>query len=763
MGSQKAGANAVIGSEAKSGTLTSFQGRTAPAAVLTLADVTGTGLDAAEVGAAGPILNLAQYLTPGGLVDNAAALNALIQASPSGSTYYGTGTFGFLSAIEVTKLCAFVGAAGRLDLIFQCMSGFTDTQLIRNWASTDWQATRTASVGVVNGTNVVTDAACSAADANKIITPGSGFPPGSVVGVITAGVSYTVLLGIGGAAANFLGATGTITLTVGESNHYYAPVLTAANERYSRYIDLGLDANSQSNLTLLSRVHPQEGSMVDRVTYLNTGSGGTGITGRADFCNNDSGGASTGVAIVRNEVQYQSSWARMIDFDGTLGNKLLAGSSRVVGSDLQYDGITTGGGLADGTVYSDSPIRVNSATSLHIRTCHSQAFPNNGVGADTQTFSDGVTNSTTTVSSVLFAETLLAGNVVGRLISDASGDIPAGAYITAYNPASPTQVTISAAATGSHSANTLTIGSDKACFRLLDVARATIDDITLTASGGGPLIRPALRSTFSGTINASDPVAPMLVTGFKLVPSGSGAFAWSTGSPIIEDAGGASFQRYLKATTFDPRVIYYYDGTNYIWANGSTAAISKAGFTSTPDAQAFNDMLGWSADWALASTGTALPGAASVVLCKVPLPQAISITNVLYHLTTVAGSTLTHCFMAVFKSDGTFVGQTADQTTIWETGGTTGLKSPALAGGPFPVAPLAPNDFVWVAFYVGTAAGTLPSFMKVNTGNGADYSWHLAVARTRFGSIAQADTATLASITPSGIAVAATGYLVGIN
>jgi hypothetical protein len=325
--------------------------------------------------------------------------------------------------------------------------------------------------------------------------------------------------------------------------------------------------------------------MVERVTYQNTGSSGTGIVGRADFCNNDSGGASTGVTVVRNEIQYQQGWARMIDFDGTLGGKIVTGMARVTGSDLNYDSITTAPGLADGTAYSDSPIRVNSAESLKIRTCHSQAFPNNGVGADTVTFADGVTNTTTIVSSVLFAETLRAGNVVGRLISDASGDIPAGAYITAYNPTYPTQLTISAPATGSHTANTLTLGSDKACFRFMDVARCSVDNVTLTPSGGGPLIRPAVRATFSGTVYASDPVAPMLLTDFGLNPIGTGAYEWSTGSPIIEDGGGGIFRRYLKSTAFDPQLIYYYDGTNFIWANGSSAAI-VTGYVATPTVSA---------------------------------------------------------------------------------------------------------------------------------------------------------------------------------
>jgi hypothetical protein len=519
-------------------------------------------------------------------------MNALIQASPSGSTYYGTGTFGFLSAIQVTKECTFQVAAGRLSCIFQCMAGFTDTQLIRNWASTDWQATRTATVAVVNGSNVVTDASCSSADANKIITPGEGFPAGSVVGVVTAGVSYTVLLGIGGGAANYLGPTGSISLTIGESNHYLAPITTANPEYYSRYLGLTLDANSQSNVTLLSRVHPNEGAMVDSVIYLNTGSAGTGITGRADFANLDTAGSIAGLQVNRNEVQYQKSWKRMIDIDCTCGNKIVTGAARRFG-DICIQDITTATGPSDGTVYSDVPVRVHSAGTLEIRAIHCEGFPNNTTGAfsvNTDTFTDGVTNTSTTISSLQFAKSLLMGDIIGRAITDdvsspGSGDIPAGTTITGYNPANPTQLTISKAATGSHTGLTFTIGSDTASIRLMDVAKASVNNFGIYPEGGDALIRPAIRATASGTApsNGQFAVCPMSIQQMKLEPFGSGVGAWATGASIIEDGGGGSFTALVKGSSFDPRLIYDYQGpANYIWANGNTGTISLTGFGSSP-------------------------------------------------------------------------------------------------------------------------------------------------------------------------------------
>jgi len=232
---------------------------------------------------------------------------------------------------------------------------------------------------------------------------------------------------------------------------------------------------------------------------------------------------------------------------------------------------------------------------------------------------------------------------------------------------------------------------------------------------------------------------------------GDNSLIGSLGTGVIIDAGAVG--AIVEARFSNVATVYTDNGTGTIYPFR----------VPIPDAQAYNDMLGWSVDWALAATGTALPAAATLYLMRVPLPQAISVTNVLYHLTTVANNTLTHCFVAVFRSDGTIVGQTADQATVWETGGTIGLKSVALAGGPFTVSPLAANDFLWVGFYVGTATGSLPAFMKTTTGNTADYSWHTSVARTRIASIAQADTATLASITPSGLGQATSVYTVGIT
>jgi hypothetical protein len=197
-------------------------------------------------------------------------------------------------------------------------------------------------------------------------------------------------------------------------------------------------------------------------------------------------------------------------------------------------------------------------------------------------------------------------------------------------------------------------------------------------------------------------------------------------------------------------------------ANG-TAATDAATFGQMQTTEAalnpaleYNDLLGWTLDPTSATTTSAVMAyAATIELCRIPLPAAITVTNVLAYL-GIIGVTLTHSFLALFKSDGTIIGQTADQSTPWHT--TLGLYTLPLVGGPYVCTPLAANDFLWAAMYVGTA-GTLPAFAATNSAALMPlYNAGTSVARSRVGAISQSDRATLVSITPSGINNANSNY-----
>ena len=189
------------------------------------------------------------------------------------------------------------------------------------------------------------------------------------------------------------------------------------------------------------------------------------------------------------------------------------------------------------------------------------------------------------------------------------------------------------------------------------------------------------------------------------------------------------------------------------WTSNDAAAMTAA--------RANADLLGQTYDCAEILSGTILPAAATVYLCRIPLyGRTLTITNILCYLSAV-GNTLTNAFVALFKSDGTIAGQSADQSTAWGAFGTTGVQTIALAS-PATVVPKDPDDFVWVALYVG-AATTLPTFARGVNGNSAAINAGQSTSRRRFASIAQASVATLASITPGSTAAASNAYWMAVS
>jgi hypothetical protein len=73
----------------------------------------------------------------------------------------------------------------------------------------------------------------------------------------------------------------------------------------------------------------------------------------------------------------------------------------------------------------------------------------------------------------------------------------------------------------------------------------------------------------------------------------------------------------------------------------------------------------------------------------------------LYICVTTAGATLSNCFAALYGSDGALFGQTADQSTAWQS---TGVKQMALAS---PAADVPSGDIFVCFWFNGTTAPTL--------------------------------------------------------
>jgi hypothetical protein len=177
----------------------------------------------------------------------------------------------------------------------------------------------------------------------------------------------------------------------------------------------------------------------------------------------------------------------------------------------------------------------------------------------------------------------------------------------------------------------------------------------------------------------------------------------------------------------------------------------------------YEDILGWAYDPTAGNSEQLLwGGPAHINLVRIPLPVAMTVTNVLCHVTTL-GLTLTHSYLALFTSNGTVIGQSVDQSTAWGATGATGLYTLPLVGGPFVCTPLAANDFLWAAWYEGTAITRSKMLIANNNISGDNYLSFTSAPRSRFGYIAQADTATLASIVLANVLPMANALWLGIS
>lgn len=169
-------------------------------------------------------------------------------------------------------------------------------------------------------------------------------------------------------------------------------------------------------------------------------------------------------------------------------------------------------------------------------------------------------------------------------------------------------------------------------------------------------------------------------------------------------------------------------------------------------------LLTWSGDSIGAfdsSTATLVSGTLQIV--KVPLPFAMTISNVVYAVTN-AGVTLTSAqnFVGIYDKAGTRQALSADQSAIWTS---TGLKTTAMTA-PWTPAAFGMAEFCWIVFL---SVGTTPPRFAVlnntaNTGAIAAINAGTTTANIRQGRNAAAQTAlpstiTLGSNVNSGVSI----------
>lgn len=142
-----------------------------------------------------------------------------------------------------------------------------------------------------------------------------------------------------------------------------------------------------------------------------------------------------------------------------------------------------------------------------------------------------------------------------------------------------------------------------------------------------------------------------------------------------------------------------------------------------------HSLLAWSFDPLLAGANLSAIYQGYVNLVLIPVPVAISVTNVLVYISSGSGLTSGQNLAGLYDSSGSLLASTADQTTAW---GNSGLQTMALTGAPIAIAG-GPDVYVYAALL--TNGGTSPAFGKV-TISGGGLTWPVTVGmpstRARF-------------------------------
>lgn len=155
--------------------------------------------------------------------------------------------------------------------------------------------------------------------------------------------------------------------------------------------------------------------------------------------------------------------------------------------------------------------------------------------------------------------------------------------------------------------------------------------------------------------------------------------------------------------------------------------------------------------WACAPTGVILTTAGSVFGSAIYVRRRTLVSKLVANV-TVAGATLTagDCWGLLYSADGDLRGQTADQTTPWQTAGLQTMTLTAAGAG------LTLDAGLYWGAVVATGS-TLPTFSRAAVQSAsvalaaAFYNTGAGAARSRCGVLATSITTTPADITPASI------------
>jgi hypothetical protein len=578
-------------------------------------------------------------------------------------------------ALQATTELTFKGPGmmnGRV--LLRAKPGFSDSQMVRNWQSTDWQAGRTdAGCGVTNNSAVVTDVHCTEADVGKVVRDARasthaglgyvfGVQRGTTIESVVPGVSFTM-------SKPYVGSTGNISCMVGEPDHWIAPLKTAIYVLYMRVEGLGFDPFGAKGVTCIGRVHPQEQALLRDVVYrsYNTEEGSENV-GRMDSANQDAeGGQISGVQDMGPEVSYGKGWTSMIIQDGSCGGKF--NPIYTSGANTTRDVTTPVSATSAENRFSSSPLKFIGMSHLRLGPIHEEAQP--PTNGPTTAFSDATMTGTAllkTAGSIIFT-----GHLCGRAITDSEAKIPAGTVIARY--ISKTEVELSNVATLA-AGDVLTIGPDDAAIRILDCSGVVIED---------PLIqphyavkRPWVRFTSSERNPEREPMSPPLIRGGKLVINRELEHGWEAGSAIIEDYSDDEILRRLCATSeaFDPRTVYDYNGEEITWWDGQTASLRQARLK--PRVVPLGELWTPARQGLLAANGdpatlpnSVVPTAGVILLSWIPMPWQLTISKLWYYLLENTGNTFTanENFLGLYSATGALITKTKDLSANWGAAG----------------------------------------------------------------------------------------------